>query len=277
MGHGSGRMNPINGHKDSRGAELVNMLKRLRKLGSSPLCDADKVLRLRPSSDDTVYAGLSLMCPNTMKLRNPSSSNDTTNVMVGVARTVQLNKPNDFLGVLDALTKLRSNDVLLINSGGSTRAVAGGLFSAEASRRGVSGIIVDGPIRDVDDLDHGTKVFSTAVSPYAGTIQHPGDGIDSHSVICGGVTVNPGDIVFGDRDGVLVGSADTFFACLHDAENIVAVEQHLMEGMKLGVSLHSMTNFDDHMRKRKAGKESSLDFKVRNTIKFEGVDPVNLP
>ena len=51
--------------------------------------------------------------------------------MIGVARTVQLNQPNDFLTVLHAL----------INTSGSTRAVAGSLFSTEAERRGCRGLV----------------------------------------------------------------------------------------------------------------------------------------
>ena len=175
---------------------------------------------------------------------------------VGLARTVQLPRPNDFLAVLSALTELSAGDVLIVNTGGSTRAVAGSLFTTEAMRRGVRGIVVDGPIRDVADLE--CFAYSTKITPYAGTVQHVGEGVDASSVQCGGVTVNPGDIIFGDSDGVLCGSVDTFSACLHDAEHIVAAEQRLMEGMKVGVSLHSMTNFDEHFAARKEGLESSL-------------------
>eukprot|EP00956_Cyclotella_meneghiniana_P002706 scaffold3196_cov81-Cyclotella_meneghiniana.AAC.4 len=215
-----------------------------------------------------------------MKLRNPISKHESeqtgrSNVMVGIARTVQLTRTNDFLGVLYALSQIRKG-VLVVNTCGSTRAVAGGLFSAEAARRGLSGIIVDGPIRDVEDLSPETRVWSTMVSPYAGTVQHPGDGADVTSVICGGVEVNPGDIIFGDADGVLVGSAETFNMCLHEAENIMSVEQQLMEGMKLGVSLHSMTNFDEHVQLRREGRESSLEFKDLNTIKFDGLEPLHM-
>lgn len=112
---------------------------------------------------------------------------------------------------------------------------------------------------------------------------------------------NPGDIIFGDSDGVICGSVDSFSTCLHDAEHIVAAEERLIQGMKLGVSLHSMTNFDDHISARKEGKESSLtvsemqkmkfaipilstyshssrsmQFKDLRTIKFTGVDHVEV-
>ena len=154
------------------------------------------------------------------------------------------------------------------------QAVAGSLFTTEAKRRGCSGIIVDGAIRDVNEL--ACPAYSTAKTPYAGTVQHPGEGVDATSIICAGVIVKPGDIIFGDGDGVLVGSAETFETCLHDAENIVAVENQLIHGMQMGVSLHKMTNFDQHIKLRKEGKESKLEFRDDlHTIKFDDMHPVH--
>ena len=95
-------------------------------------------------------------------------------------------------------------------------------------------------------------------------------------IICGGVNVNQGDIIFGDGDGVLVGSADTFATCLKNAENIAAVEKQLIHGMKMGVSLHKMTNFDKHLELRKEGKESNMTFRDDlHTIKFDDMKPLN--
>ena len=258
LGHGAGRAKKNSNAKQQRDTQIEEIIKRLQKLGTGPLCDADKGHRLASSTSDDPneqkYKGLNLMDPDVMKLRHAPDTKPS--VMVGVARTVQMTRPNDFLAVLCALTELSAGDVLVVNTGGSTRAVAGSLFTTEASRRGCRGIVIDGPVRDVDELD--CFSFSTKVTPYAGTVQHLGEGVDTSSVLCAGVTVNPGDIIFGDKDGVLCGSVETFSTCLHDAEHIVAAEQRLIEGMKLGVSLHSMTNFDEHIAARKEGKESSL-------------------
>ena len=253
------------------------LLKRLQQLGSGPLCDADKKYRLMASTSDDpdvrTYAGINLMDPNLMKLRStPQQSSDGKTKMIGRARTLQLTRPNDFLAVLQALTEVKSGDVLVVNTCGSNRAVAGGLFTTEADRRGVRGLVVDGPIRDIDDL--AIPTYSTLVTPYAGTVQTPGEGVDRFPINCGGVTVNPGDLIFGDVDGVLVGSLDTFATCLSEAENIVAVEKQLMKGMKLGHSLHKMTNYNEHIAKRKEGKDSALTFKDLNTIKFD-MDPLH--
>jgi len=240
-----------------RDPHVSDIIKRLQKLGAGPLCDADKGHRQTSSTSDDPdvkkYKGLNLMDTDVMKLRHAP---EKSGVMIGIARTLQLGRPNDFLAVLVGLGQLSAGDVLVVNTGGSTRAVAGSLFTTEATRRGVSGIVVDGPIRDVNELD--CFAYSTKVTPYAGTVQHIGEGVDASSVQCAGVTVNPGDIVFGDADGILVGSVDTFSTLLHDAEHIVAAEQRLIEGMKVGVPLHSMMNFDEHFAARKEGRESSL-------------------
>lgn len=242
------------------------LLVRLRRLGTGPLCDADKARRLARDKDGS-YNGLRLMCPVAMRARNHSNNNNNNAVMAGVARTVQLPRPNDFLAVLQALSACRRNDVLVVNSGGSTLAVAGGLFAAEASRRGLAGIVIDGPVRDLADLDTSTatttttRIYSTAVTPYSGTVQHPAEGVDVAPVLCGGTQVRPGDVVFGDSDGVLVGSAATFATLVQDAEDVTAVERRLVEGMEAGVGLHDMTNFEEHLRKRKMGLESTLQFK----------------
>ena len=258
-----------------------DIIKRLQSLSSGPICDADKGRRsvaLTSGSDDIdikSYEGISLMFPNTMKLRNITNNNKDGGLkMIGIARTLQMNRPNDFLSVLQALDDINSGDILVVNTGGSTKAVAGSLFTTELARRGAKGLIVDGPIRDVNEL--ACPVYSTLVSPYAGTVQHTGgESIDSAPIICGKVTVTPGDIIFGDSDGVLVGSAQSFASILHDAENIVTVEEQLIKGMKMGVSLHKMTNFEQHVRLRKEGKESKLEFRDDlHTIKF-GAEPIH--
>lgn len=264
--------------RESRDPAVEDLLKRLQKLSSGPLCDADKGHYLTASTSDDpdvrAYAPIRMMCTNTMKLRSRPSSDDAKRAkMIGIARTVQLTRPNDFLGVLRALGNVHAGDVLVVNTSGSTRAVAGGLFTTEAARRGCGGIVVDGPIRDVDDL--ACPTYSTMVTPYAGTVQNPGEGIDTAPILCGGVTVNPGDILFGDSDGVLVGSAETFTAILDDAENVVAVEQQLMRGMEMGIPLHKMTNFDEHIQLRKEGKESKIEFKDLHTVKFDAMDPIH--
>lgn len=182
--------------------------------------------------------------------------------MVGTARTVQCTEPNDFLAVLQGLDEARAGEVLVIDTLDSTRAVAGELFCAEAARRGVCGILVDGPMRDTAFLDEFQSVqcYSRSVTPYSGTIQSVGK--TQVNIDCGGAKVSPGDLVVGDNDGIVVGSAETFAQIVETAREIKKAEESIQQGISRGVSLHSMTNYAEHLKARAAGSESSLTFRI---------------
>ena len=110
--------------------------------------------------------------------------------LIGRALTVKCR--DDFLTVVEALKTAEPDDVLVIDAAGRRRAVAGELFSTEAKRRKLAGIIIDGTCRDVAGLRRlGFPVYSRAIHPMAGTaakifeMQIP--------IICGGVEVRPGE------------------------------------------------------------------------------------
>lgn len=199
----------------------------------------------------------------TMIARKTTTHENCPIKMVGIARTVQLTDPNDFLAVLQGLDEAQPGEVLCVNTKGSTKAVAGGLFCQEAQRKNLSGIIIDGPIRDISSIQKGNiPCFSTSVTPYSGTIKSAGV-VQAEEVKCGGVDVSPGDLIVGDCDGLVVGSIDTMEALIHVAENITSIERDLMIGMDKGLSLHSMTNYINHLAKIREGKDSSLEFVLK--------------
>jgi 4-hydroxy-4-methyl-2-oxoglutarate aldolase len=236
--------------------QVSDMLKDLQELDTSSLCDADKTALAEDGGD---HIGLRLMDGSTIRPRNHVYSSGIT--MAGVARTVQLETKDDFLAVLRGLDEANAKEVLIVNTRGSSRAVAGELFCAEAERKGLSGIVVDGPTRDTVHLqNYSVRFYSSSVSPYSGTIQSVG--IMQETVMCGGVQVRPGDIVVGDSDGIVVGNLDSFLRVLPTAKTIHQVEEKLRQGILSGKSLTSMTNFQDHMNSRLYGKASSLEFRV---------------
>ena len=104
-----------------------------------------------------------------------------------------------------AVDSLKQDDVLVCSTNGSTRICFWGeLLSTAARARGARGAIIDGFIRDVRKImAMRFPIFTTGVSP----VDSNGRGeVVAYNVPveCGGVTVNPGDIVFGDADGVVV-------------------------------------------------------------------------
>ena len=157
-----------------------DLLERLRKIEVSTLCDADKTI---PIVDPVVRA----LVPGVR--------------MAGVARTVVAE--DDHLSVLTALAAARPDDVLVIVTNGGQRAILGELVATEAVRRGVAGIVVDGFIRDVQGIRKlGLPLFARGTYPASGSVvgrPEPGP-----TVRCGGVDVAPGDIVFGDDDGIVI-------------------------------------------------------------------------
>ena len=82
-------------------------------------------------------------------------------------------------------------------------AVIGDHYAAIAKQKGVVGIVTDGLVRDAAGIEKfGPPTFSRGLSPNAGYRNGPGE--INMPVSVGGVSISPGDIVIGDRDGVVV-------------------------------------------------------------------------
>jgi regulator of RNase E activity RraA len=131
-------------------------------------------------------------------------------VVVGRAHTVLstdvYEMPSDaYSAEIAAIDSLRPNDVLVAATNHSTRTCFfGELLSTTARARGARGAIVDGHVRDARRIEEMRfPVFATGLRP----IDSAGRGlVVAHGtpIVCGGVLVHPGDIVFGDLDGLVV-------------------------------------------------------------------------
>lgn len=121
----------------------------------------------------------------------------------GPACTVKV-YPGDNLMVHKALDIAKPGDVLVIDAGESAmNGIIGDLISTKAQFRGIQGFVVDGLIRDIDDIRAmGFPVFARGITP-VGPL-HRGPGEINFSVCCGGIVVNPGDIICGDENGLVV-------------------------------------------------------------------------
>lgn len=123
--------------------------------------------------------------------------------LCGPAVTIQSMAGNNIMSHL-ALTFAERGDVLVIDARGYLgNAVWGGVQTAYASKRGIAGLVVDGAIRDVEDMRRiRFPVFCKGITP-AGPHKGWADSINV-PIQCGGIPVYPGDIIVGDDDGVAV-------------------------------------------------------------------------
>ncbi len=122
--------------------------------------------------------------------------------MVGRALTVQTTN-GDWAKPVEAIDRAKDGDVLVVDVGGAPVAVWGELASCSALVMGVRGIVVDGAVRDIDDIrDLGFPAFSRSVAPCAGEPKgYGGIGIE---VVVGGQRVRTGDWIVGDESGIVV-------------------------------------------------------------------------
>jgi regulator of RNase E activity RraA len=122
--------------------------------------------------------------------------------IAGPAFTIRTGR-HDNLMFHAAIYLARPGDVIVVEAGDDEMAVAGGNVCAIAQRNGVAGLVVDGVIRDVvESREHRFPVFGRGVSPIPA--KRVGDGGMNVQIRCGGVVVNPGDVVVADEEGIVV-------------------------------------------------------------------------
>ncbi len=156
----------------------------------------------------------------------------------GPALTVRL-YPGDLVDCLDALRVAAPGDVIVVDAAGETEtSIWGGLMAGLCQQKGVSGAIVDGAIRDVDEIrDLGFPILSRAVvprsthSPYSKRLEPIEVNV---AITCGGALVDPGDIVLADEVGVVAvpkdDAADVLARAEAQAEQEEATRRLIAEG-----------------------------------------------
>ena len=151
----------------------------------------------------------------------------------GPAFTIEV-RPGDNLMIHAAMAMAQAGDVLVIDGKADrTAALMGSIMLNACKRLGFAGVVLDASIRDTEELrELGFPVWSIGANPngptkgVAGRINWP--------ISCGGVTVNPGDLIVGDADGITVVEREKVASLLPLAARKVADERQRIADISSG-------------------------------------------
>ena len=130
----------------------------------------------------------------------------------------------------------RHGDVIVIEQRtGIDAASWGGNLALAASLRGIAGVIVDGPVRDVDEAQgYGFPLFARSRTPHTarGRIVETGTNVP---IVVSGIPVSPGDYVVADGTGVVFVAAGDIESVLDAAEQVAARERAMVAALREGL------------------------------------------
>ncbi len=151
--------------------------------------------------------------------------------VAGPALTVEV-RPGDNLMIHAALALARPGDVIVVDGKGDlTSALMGEIMCQQAKALGIAGVVIDGAVRDSEAIrELGFPMYAAGLNPNGPTKSVPGR--VNHPVSIGGVTVNPGDLVVGDADGITVIEREKAAAMLPLAAEKLAAETKRIADIK---------------------------------------------
>ncbi len=160
--------------------------------------------------------------------------------IVGKAITVQTFE-GDWAKSVEAIDLAGPENVIVIYNGSRYISCWGGLATQSCKMKGVAGVVIDGAVRDLDEvreLDY--PIFASSVTPCAG--EPKGMGEINAEITCGGLSVRPGDIIVGDDSGVVVIPRERAYEIARRAKEVEKTESRLREEIKRGRTLSEVAN-----------------------------------
>ena len=183
-----------------------------------------------PASNTADCMGRS--CAMNPRIHLVSSPKDQ--MMVGPAFTVKC-RAGDNLALHAALNLCNEGDVLVVsNEEDNTRALMGEVMMAYLYlQKKVAGIVLDCPIGEIDEIGKWDfPVYATGTTPGGPYKEGPGE--VNVPIACGGISVEPGDIILADPDGVIVIPRNDVATILEDAKKFQAADEGKLEKTRQG-------------------------------------------
>jgi 3-hexulose-6-phosphate synthase/6-phospho-3-hexuloisomerase len=160
--------------------------------------------------------------------------------MAGRAVTVHT-IAGDWAKPVEAIDLAQKGDVLVINNDGVTDVAPWGeLATLSCKTKGIAGVVIDGAVRDVDDIRAMQfPLFAKAIVPNAG--EPKGFGEINAEIRCAGQYVRPGDWIIGDESGVVVVPQERAYEIARRALEVRKNEERIREEIRRGSTLSVVT------------------------------------
>jgi RraA family protein len=153
--------------------------------------------------------------------------------LAGPALTVKA-RPGDNLMIHKALSMAVAGDVIVVDAGGDlTSALFGEIMMASAKRRGVAGVVLNGAMRDCEEIGEGEYPIYAAGVTHRGPYKD-GPGEINVPIAIDGMVIHPGDLIIGDRDGLLCVPFDHTADILAATHKKMAQEKKSLEDIAAG-------------------------------------------
>lgn len=196
--------------------------------------DAEIMMQFKNIPASNTADVMNRSCAMNPRIRLVSKPKDQ--MMVGPAYTVKC-RAGDNLTLHAALNFCGEGDVLVVsNEEDDTRALMGEVMMAYLCyTKKVAGIILDGPIRDIDEIGRWDfPVYCTGTTPGGPYKEGPGE--INVPISCGGISVNPGDIILADPDGIICIPRKDAAKILEDAKAFQTADESKLQAAKNGTA-----------------------------------------
>lgn len=206
--------------------DVAGVLDQFRRFDAYTLGDAARramtggiLQQLRPQSADTTFVGRAL----------------TARLCYEQHKSIPLNE----YGAAQLREHVQPGDVIVLDAGGLMMSAMGELAFAHVVSRGAAGAVVNGCVRDVEQLEEMAlrlPVFAlgTAITTVAGSARVVDIGC---TLYLSGVRVDTGDLVAGCRGGVVVIPWQDRSAVYHEAQRIAESDRRVRDGLQSGESM----------------------------------------
>ena len=225
-----------------------NVTKSARAIRESVDAPSDEVVPEKSIDEDIHQLLMSVSTPNISDAmhRKGAMQNIRSMVkgkkMVGRAVTVQT-FAGDWAKPVEAIDIADPGEVLVIYNGSDHVAPWGGLATLSCLNKGIGGVVIDGAVRDIDEIEQlDLPVFASSSVPNAG--EPKGFGEINAEIVCGAQAVKPGDYIVGDDNGVVVVPKERAYEIARRAKEVEKTERRLYDEIRKGRTLSEIMKLE---------------------------------